>query len=109
MEKTKVHGPKGKQARRVQPKHAVKAARKEHPKHVAHKHVEPKDPAHEAFSKAAAKKAVGKEAAVKFSEKQFEQTGALKIYEVVEYPFVSEKAVNMISAETKRVVEIGRA
>jgi len=66
---------------------------------AAHKAASPKSEAK------AGKQVKGKphDGAVQFSEKQFEQTGALKIYEVLEYPLVSEKAVNMIEAENKLV------
>jgi len=38
---------------------------------------------------------------IKFDESQLAETGQLKVYEVIEYPLITEKAVNMIEAENK--------
>jgi len=80
-------------------------AGKVHPKHAQQAHAA-KEGAH--AGKKDAGKAMGKESAVKFDERQLEQTGALKVYEVLEYPLVSEKAVNMIDGENKIVFVVNR-
>ncbi len=99
MERPNEHTGRGKATKPFSHKATLKGHPKTHAAQknaVAHKHA--------AGPKGGEKKegkAVAGESAVKFSQKQLEQTGALKIYEVLEHPLVSEKTVNMIGSENK--------